>query len=468
MVLYHAGDAPLLLTDPWLVGSVYWRSWWLQNYPTPEELDWLGKSAIVYVTHEHPDHFHMPSIRRLGAAPEYLFPALTERGFLAHMARNGFRADVLPPLTWRALADDVSILSIPMWNDDSLLLVDTRSALIINLNDAKPLPPVLKAIQRFVCARAKPTLLLCSYSPASLINSFSDADGMIRLKEPRQYVDYASRLCDLLGANFYLPFASQAVFNREDSVWANDYRTSWEDLERYWTARARLLPPYVTLDLGDFSCEHLPPSRYRAADPAAITARTRARMKAENETIIEDSDVAGLAKKLNAFRWLWMPIFPRGFAFALGERILNYNPFRGILAKAAEPAGDFVVAVPKLTAKEAIRNNHLSDLGITMFVRVRLLRRIDPRKVYALFVMFAFDDYRHLAGPRAFLRWLWSGIRFTFGLRLPVPTNEEKRDRRKWKHLSSFPHPSIRAQERKSRESDVRLPLDPRLRGGDE
>jgi hypothetical protein len=28
--------------------------------------------------------------------------------------------------------------------------------------------------------------------------------------------------------------------------------------------------------------------------------------------------------------------------------------------------------------KEAVRNNHVSDLGITMFVRVRLLRRLDP------------------------------------------------------------------------------------------
>ena len=76
LALYRHGESPLLITDPWLVGSVYWRSWWLQNYPTPEEVDWLANSARVYITHEHPDHFHMPSIRRLGSGPEYLFPAL--------------------------------------------------------------------------------------------------------------------------------------------------------------------------------------------------------------------------------------------------------------------------------------------------------------------------------------------------------------------------------------------------------
>ena len=27
LALYRGGERPLLLTDPWLVGSVYWRSW---------------------------------------------------------------------------------------------------------------------------------------------------------------------------------------------------------------------------------------------------------------------------------------------------------------------------------------------------------------------------------------------------------------------------------------------------------
>jgi len=83
--------------------------------------------------------------------------------------------------------------------------------------------------------------------------------------------------------------------------------------------------------------------------------------------------------------------------------------------------GDFIVVIPKLTMKEAIRNNHVSELGISMFIRIRLLRRIDPRKVYALFALLQVDDYGHLASPAAFLRWFGRAIRYTFALRLPVP-----------------------------------------------
>ena len=46
IALYRDGEAPLLLTDPWLIGSVYWRSWWLQNYPDEAELDWLAGSGL--------------------------------------------------------------------------------------------------------------------------------------------------------------------------------------------------------------------------------------------------------------------------------------------------------------------------------------------------------------------------------------------------------------------------------------
>jgi hypothetical protein len=423
LALCRKGENPILVTDPWLVGSVYWRSWWLENYPSAEEIDWLGNTDFVYVTHEHPDHFHMPTIRRLGSGPTYLFPSLAEQGYLDHMARHGLRAEIIVPLQWRAIAEDVSVLSIPVWNDDSVLLIDTPNALILNLNDAKPLRPVLRAIRRVADKSGKRKILLCSYSPASVINSFLDDAGIIALKPAQHYVAYVCRLCDLLAIDTYMPFASQAVFNRLDSRWANDYRTTYGHLKQYWRARTRLLPPYTTLDLGDFSYCSTAPEQYRPSEKSKVRALTRHRSAEENTATISAEDVAALERKLNAFRWLLPLILPRGFAFRCGERCFHYNGWRGRLIE-VDPSigrcGDFIITVPKLTIKEALENDHVSDLGITMFVRIRLLRRIDPRKAYALFVLFQVDDYRHLRSPAALLRWLWRGLRFTFALRLPV------------------------------------------------
>ena len=422
LALYRHGERPLLITDPWLVGSVYWRSWWLQNYPTAEEVDWLAKSPHIYITHEHPDHFHMPSIRRLGSGPAYLFPALAEQGYLAYMARHGYRAEAVPPSRWRAIGEQVSILSIPVWNDDSMLLIDTPSALILNLNDAKPQPPVLRSIRRMADKIAKPKMLLCSYSPASCINSFLDETGIVSLKPVRHYVDYVCGLCDALAADFYLPFASQAVFERRDSCWANDYRTSYDDLRRYWQSNAELLPPYTTLDLADFTHHSVALEQYRPMERSRVVALTGRRIADEEAAALSAEDVAGLERKLNTFRWFLWLFFPRGFAFQLGGRRLGYDAFRGRLEEVnSSNCGDFIVVIPKLTMKEAVRNNHVSELGISMFVRIRLLSRFDPRKVYALFALLQVDDYGHLESAAALLRWVGRAIRYTFSLRLPVP-----------------------------------------------
>ena len=62
--LYLTDDdsKPIFLTDPWFVGSTYWRSWWLQNYPSQEKLEDIYKTNLIYITHEHPDHFHLPTL----------------------------------------------------------------------------------------------------------------------------------------------------------------------------------------------------------------------------------------------------------------------------------------------------------------------------------------------------------------------------------------------------------------------
>ena len=63
----------VLLTDPWLAGSCYWRSWW--NYPPvdPEIFEDLAPDAI-YLTHIHWDHFHGPSLKKFDRDTKIIIP----------------------------------------------------------------------------------------------------------------------------------------------------------------------------------------------------------------------------------------------------------------------------------------------------------------------------------------------------------------------------------------------------------
>src|SRR6476659_8815626 len=128
---------PIIATDPWLVGSVYWRSWWLEKYPSEEEIDLVRQSRYLYLTHSHLDHFHWPSLRRLGPL-RVLHPAFPSYSVPGFLESHGFHNRTLAPLTWYAVSDKVRVCSVPVPFDDSIMILDTPDAVIFNINDAAP------------------------------------------------------------------------------------------------------------------------------------------------------------------------------------------------------------------------------------------------------------------------------------------------------------------------------------------
>ena len=125
LLLVDNEDNPILLTDPWLIGSCYWRSWWLQNYPSENDWEDINKVKYCYITHEHPDHFHTASIRKIKNKPHFLSPKLTEEKITKYLIGEGHTSSVLEALKWYDIHENCRILSIPLFNDDSCLLIDT-------------------------------------------------------------------------------------------------------------------------------------------------------------------------------------------------------------------------------------------------------------------------------------------------------------------------------------------------------
>ena len=51
-----------------------------------------------------------------------------------------------------------------------------------------------------------------------------------------------------LEASYFVLFASQAVFSRPDSEWANNFKSSWSDLNHYLNINTKLLKSYINFD----------------------------------------------------------------------------------------------------------------------------------------------------------------------------------------------------------------------------
>ena len=86
---------PILITDPWLMGSTYWRSWWLQHYPTVDKLKDIYNSKFVYITHQHSDHFHLPSLKNFSKKMNLLIPDLPDKTLYNFLNTQNFNHQII-------------------------------------------------------------------------------------------------------------------------------------------------------------------------------------------------------------------------------------------------------------------------------------------------------------------------------------------------------------------------------------
>lgn len=400
LVLMEDG-APLIATDPWLLGSVYWRSWWLERDPTEDEIALVRGARHVYITHSHPDHFHMPSLRRLGK-PSTLHPRFPNYPVPSYLAEHGFPARVLDPWAWYQVTPSVRVMSIPTFLDDSILILDTPNALVFNLNDARPSLRLLRGIRERVNTANKSTVVLKSYSPASSgITTFRDGQR-IPHTDKRGYVRSAQDMADALGADIFIPFASQAFFGRPDTIWANAFKVDFPDLQALWTsATAKLTPPYVSLDLQtlDLTSSYVPPDR-------RLDDAKKAKIEEEQARELEFIHPSDFDHRLKEYLDEIVPIrlvFPRGIGWRLAtsgtERFYNTRTRR--IEHEIPRAHDFAITIPDKVLYEALCNNILTDLGVTMFIRVDTNRA--TKVTYGAFMLMGLHDYGYFRDVGKFI-----------------------------------------------------------------
>jgi len=432
LLLEDGEGRPLLATDPWLTGSTYWRSWWIENYPGDEDIARLRACPWLYLTHEHPDHYHPPSLRLLrrglaeGEGPEVLLPDFLEMGMEAHLRELGFRTRRLPAGRWLPLTPELRVLSLPLWNNDSILLLDTPEALLIDLNDAKPAAATLRRLGALRAALGKRCLLFRSYSPASPMNSYLRDGERVERGGKRGYVRAAARACRLVGADDFLPFASQVVFRRPDTDWANDFKVRYADLRAHWDAPARLHPPYSRLDLAAATAEHRDPAGFDPHVNERTAALVAEQLRLNRRAELEPADLAQLQAQLGALRWPLRLLLPRGFGIRADGRSLFWNSRRGRLERRDLRPGEghFTLELPLLPLKQAAAYGHLGDLCIPMFTTIHLDARTPPRRVDVFFMLLILRDYGYLGSAGKLRRWLLWLARLAREARRPLPLPE--------------------------------------------
>lgn len=397
-------DKPLIATDPWLLGSTYWRSWWLEKYPTPEEFEQVKQVEQIYYTHSHPDHFHYPTLKKIGKVPT-LHPSFPRYELPEFLASNDYPVKTLEPWQWYDLSGEVKIASVPVPVDDSILILNTPNAYVVDLNDSVPRKKLLSLIKSNLLSEDKAIIVLKSYSPASIASSIYREGRQTQMKTKKDYAEVASGMAETLGASYFIPFASQAFFNRRDSKWANDFKVKYEDLVEHWNSSSvKLCQPFAEVDLDSLTFNSTYSNVNRSLDETRLKKVYEREEEEENFVLPADFEVK-LQKYMSEIYFL-RTLFRRGIGWRLTSsgKEFFYNTKTKTIEDKIPQNFDVTINLPDKVLYESLENNVLTDLGITMFIKVET--HVSDKLTYGLFLLMGLHDYGYFNNYREFAKFM--------------------------------------------------------------
>ena len=242
-VLSHAGlqvraCGVELLSDPWLTGSAYWRSWW--NYPpVPKPLIASLRPDYIYLTHLHWDHFQADSLRLFDPAVPIIVP-YDRYGRMVRDLRSIGRENIIELRhgELHELAHGFTVRSFHFgpFITDSALVVEAEGRVLLNANDAKfagaPLEQILAHYPNIDFA-------FRSHSSANPRACFSYLDAPDRETDDNEhYLRSFFLFMQRVKPKFAIPFASNSCLLNDDVFHFNDAAQTPQSARDYFQDRA--------------------------------------------------------------------------------------------------------------------------------------------------------------------------------------------------------------------------------------
>jgi hypothetical protein len=218
-----------LLMDPWLKGEAFNDSWTLYPQPVlrPEDLTHV---THIWISHEHPDHLSIPTIKSIPAELKssivMLFQKHYDTEILDWLKTAGFKeVRELPHGKWVDLSPGFKVVCHQIGHMDSALAIKSRNHTILNLNDCEALIPTLKRLKRRL---GHVDVLLDQFSIAGWPGNPQDVDR--RRSAARQVMANFVRDIQYLNPDLVVPFASFVRFSHKENAYMNSIVNTLDDV----------------------------------------------------------------------------------------------------------------------------------------------------------------------------------------------------------------------------------------------
>jgi hypothetical protein len=203
--------------DPWTMGKVYnnLAALYSPSFKVP-----LERVEYIWLSHEHSDHFHFPTLKSLPEADRrritFLHQKHSSPRVIEAVKKLGFEKIIeLPQYRWVTLKPDLKLFCGSIGTTDSFLVVRTEGETILNLNDCICTDSEIRYIRRIA---GKPSLLLTQFSIAQWIGNHADEIDAVQQKIREFKYSVLT-----FQPEFTVPFASFGYLCSEENSWMNKF-----------------------------------------------------------------------------------------------------------------------------------------------------------------------------------------------------------------------------------------------------
>ncbi len=285
-----------VICDPWIDGTVFDNSWSLLS-KTNFKYEDFNRITHIWFSHEHPDHFNPPNIKKI---PEeirknitILFQTTLDKKVVKYCQNMGFKEVVeLPKGEYYKISDDFECLNMPFTFDDSYICFKVGGKTILNLNDCIVNKHSLADEIANVIKVPHLDVLFTQFSYASKYGNTDDVE--LRQKIAKEKLERIKIQNELFKPKSIVPFASYCWFCHDENFYMNEGINTVHDVVKY--AENNNFPPIITLypgDVWDFSLEYDSTSALEKYRIDYDSLATKERLKTEPIKDIKELELLG-------------------------------------------------------------------------------------------------------------------------------------------------------------------------------
>ena len=409
-----------LVVDPWLNEPAYWSAWW--HCPMPIYDDDIFTADYIYITHWHFDHFDPKTLKKFDfERTTVMVPQFPVSGLKHQLEQIGFKHIVEMVHGQKVpLGDDFALTSYQVsFQDDSVVVVEADGAVLVDLNDAKPLPSTWRTFrQRY----PKPDFMLRSHSPAwSYPTRYSFEDPADRLPvDAKTYMEAFVAAAQQLRPRYAIPMASGVCHLHKEVMDENRFLVSALEMKDYFEKNASRVPgtQIVLMPAGSawssqsgFTCtdnvvsDPVAWSQQRALE---VDERLQKTYRSEETKVVAFDDFAGYFKKFFGATALLRPFTKARWVFPIDKPQAEYWTVdfgKAAIERSSELPADYdsKVTVSAAVLSGSLRNTVFTNVDISKRWRV-YVRRGSAMKHFIIANLLLLYEAEYLS-PKHVLSW---------------------------------------------------------------